>query len=129
MQVGISWESQPAMPAILHQAHNTLPRFCSGSDALQPLWNLAKQPQGLIHPYLQQLDTKDPALLDIWTISKPPDLEESTLKLEVKLKGQHAWLSYCQKAGLGFCRQRHVVQRGSQGCAAPCNFASAAFCF
>ena len=64
--------------------------FAVAVDALQPWWNLAEQPQGLTHLYLQQLVIKEPALLDIWTISKPS--EESTLKLEVKVSARLAEL-------------------------------------
>lgn len=47
--------------------------FAVAVDALRALWQLAAQPQGLTHTIMQQLDIRDPALLDIWTISKPPE--------------------------------------------------------
>lgn len=53
---------------------STIPNlnFAVAVDALRPLWQLAAQPQGLNHTALRQLDIRDDALLDIWTISKPP---------------------------------------------------------
>ena len=52
---------------------STIPNlnFAVAVNALRPLWHLASQPQGLNHTALQQLDIRDDALLDIWTISKP----------------------------------------------------------
>ena len=47
--------------------------FAVAVDALRALWQLAAQPQGLTHTALQQLDIRDAALLDTWTISKPPE--------------------------------------------------------
>ena len=67
---------------------STIPNlnFAVAVDALRPLWHLAAQPHGLTHAQLQQLDIKDAALLDIWTISKPP--EESTLKKKPNSPGE-----------------------------------------
>ena len=67
---------------------STIPNlnFAVAVDALQPLWHLAAQPHGLTPAQLQQLDIKDAALLDIWTISKPP--EHSTLKKKPNLLGE-----------------------------------------
>ena len=66
---------------------STIPNlnFAVAVDALRPLWHLAAQPEGLTHPCLQQLDIKDAALSDIWTISKPP--EESTFKKKPNFPG------------------------------------------
>lgn len=47
--------------------------FAVAVDALRALWQLAAQPKGITHTALQRLDIKDAALLDIWTISKPPE--------------------------------------------------------
>lgn len=47
--------------------------FAVAVEALRALWQLAAQPKGITHTALQRLDIKDAALLDIWTISKPPE--------------------------------------------------------
>ena len=68
---------------------STIPNlnFAVAADALQPLWQLAAQPCGLTPANLQELDIKDAALLDIWTISRPP--EQSLPEQKADLSGQN----------------------------------------
>ncbi len=54
---------------------STIPNlnFAVAAEALQPLWALAAQPDGLRPELIQQLDVQDAALATIFTLSQPPE--------------------------------------------------------
>ena len=81
---------------------STIPNlnFAVSVDALRSLWQLAAQPQGLTPTVLQQLDIKDDALLDIWTISKPPE-RPGACKENSRLQGSARLAELLSKRRLG----------------------------
>ena len=81
---------------------STIPNlnFAVAADALRSLWQLAAQPQGLNHTALQQLDIRDDALLDIWTISKPPE-RPGAGKDSPRLQGSARLADLLSKSRLG----------------------------
>lgn len=81
---------------------STIPNlnFAVAADALRSLWQLAAQPQGLNHTALQQLDIRDDALLDIWTVSKPPE-RPGAGKEDPRLQGSARLADILSKSRLG----------------------------
>ena len=83
---------------------STIPNlnFAVAADALRAVWQLAAQPQGLTHTALQQLDIKDDALLDIWTISKPPGKAIIAVgRRDSRLQGSARLADLLSKSNLG----------------------------
>lgn len=81
---------------------STIPNlnFAVAVDALRSLWQLAAKPQGLTCTALQHLDIKDDALLDIWTISKPPE-RPGAYKENSRLQGSARLAELLSKRRLG----------------------------
>ena len=81
---------------------STIPNlnFAVAVDALRSLWQLAAQPQGFNHTALQQLDIRDEALLDIWTISRPPE-RPGAAKGNPRLQGSARLAELLSKSRLG----------------------------